>query len=331
MNRYSHSNRRLKHLYSIVKPACKENICIIHICCSHGQPIIGCDQGSIVMKKRGLLELLKLDFHSITDEKYLSYVETIINYPSYNSLGNSIKNAYSVGCSCYDLYKKTLSTYDNNMFPIIIGGDHSIACGSISAALSKQPNIGIIWIDAHADINTPDTSISMNIHGMPLSFLLGLVDCKNIQGFEWMNDIPKINPLNLIHIGLRDIDESEHEILKELNIKSYSMDDIKSVGIEKIMIDVLSHFADIDDIHVSWDIDSIDPIYAPCTGTRVKDGLSLNEAFYIANEISKTNKLISMDMVELNPLIVENGAENGAEDATKTADIANYLIRTILK
>lgn len=330
MNKYPPSNRRLKQLNLNINPVCNEtikNICVIHVCCSHGQPIIGCEQGSILMKKRGLLELLILDCHSIANEKYLSYLETNINYQSYNSLGNNIKNAYSVGSSCYDLYIKTLSTYENNMFPIIIGGDHSIACGSISAALSKQPNIGIIWIDAHADINTPDTSISMNIHGMPLSFLLGLVDCKNIQGFEWMNDIPKINPHNLIHIGLRDIDESENKILKELNIKSYSMDDIKSVGIEKIMINVLSHFSDIDDIHVSWDIDSIDPIYAPCTGTKVKDGLSLNEAFYIANEISKTNKLISMDMVEINPLIVENSVE----DSNKTADIANYLIRTILK
>ena len=97
MNKYSSSNRRLKQLNLNINPVCNENIkniCVIHVCCSHGQPIIGCDQGSILMKKRGLLELLILDCHSIVDEKYLSYVEPNINYPSYNSLGNSIKNAY---------------------------------------------------------------------------------------------------------------------------------------------------------------------------------------------------------------------------------------------
>lgn len=298
----------------------KKSINIFNIHNSFGQPINGCDLGSILLKERGLISNL-INKNHIINEYYLNNNNYNITPVIYNTKGKIINNCYNVGMHCYDIYNIILNNTLQNNLSLVIGGDHSIACGSIGASLTIDENIGVIWIDAHADINTPDTSNSMNIHGMPLSFILGLSN--NITGFEWMNIIPKLKPENLVYIGLRDIEDSELEYIKLLNIKTYTINDIKNKGIIKIMDDTLQYLHKCNNIHVSWDIDSIDPLYAPSTGTKVSNGLLINEAIYIANILSKSNKLMIVDMVELNPLI------GNIEESNKTADIANKLILSL--
>jgi arginase len=299
-----------------------KNISIIGITESHGQPINGCDITPIMIKEKGLLKLLSKD--NVTFELFKCKTNDN-NYINVNSYGDIIKNSYIIGEYCYNLYLHILEKY-RNTYPIIIGGDHSISCGTISSALTYDNNIGVIWIDAHADINTPDTSKTMNLHGMPLSFLLGLTDYTKIRGFEWMNNIPKLNPKNLIYIGLRDIDDDELKFIKDLNIKTYTMDTIKNKTIECVLDEILLYLSHIDNLHISWDIDSIDPIYAPCTGTKVDNGLSINECICISKTLSKYKNIRSIDMVEINTKLSDN-----INDINRTLDIANYIIYLLMR
>ena len=301
----------------------RKNISIIGITESHGQPISGCDKTPIIMaKEKGLVKLLSK--YNVSFELFKCKTNDN-NYINVNSYGEIIKNSYIIGEYCYQLYLHVLEKY-RDTYPVIIGGDHSISCGSVASAISYDNNMGIIWIDAHADINTPDTSKSMNLHGMPLSFLLGLTDCTNIRGFEWMNKIPKLNPKNLIYIGLRDIEDDELKFIKELNIKSYTMNTIKRKTIECVMDEILLYFSHIDNLHISWDIDSIDPIYAPCTGTKVSNGLTINECICIANTLSKYKNIRSIDMVEINTKLSDN-----INDINKTLELANYIIHLLMR
>ena len=302
----------------------KKNIAIMGIIESFGQPLSGFENVPILARDRGLLQKLSKGYDvsfEIINSKCLENEKIC-----YNSFGSVIKNAFIIGNACYNLHLQMLSKYNDNKIPILIGGDHSIVCGSISSAVTIDDNIGIIWIDAHADINTPLSSRSMNMHGMPLSFLLGLSDSKSVKGFEWMNDITKLKPRNLIYIGLRSIDEDELEFINDLNIKNYSIEDIKHKTIESVMDEILLYFSEIDNIHISWDIDSIDPLYAPCTGTKVNDGLSINESICIAKTLSKYKNIKSIDMVEINPLLCQN-----VNDVNKTVDLANYLISILMR
>lgn len=314
MNRLNIINNHLQIISKI------KSINILNIHNSYGQPINGCDLGSIILKDRGLINNL-INNGYIINEYYLNNSNNNITPIIYNTSGKILNNCYNVGINCYDIYNIIINNILPNNISLVIGGDHSIACGSIGASLTIDENIGVIWIDAHADINTPDTSNSMNIHGMPLSFILGLSN--NIMGFEWMNIIPKLKPENLVYIGLRDIEDAELEYIKLLNIKTYTINDINNKGIINIMDDTLKYLSKCNNIHVSWDIDSIDPLYAPSTGTKVSNGLLINEALYISNIISKSNKLMAVDMVEINPLV------GNIEEANKTADLANKLILSL--
>ncbi len=188
--------------------------------------------------------------------------------------------------------------------PITIGGDHSLALGSISGVSKyyqdRRDNIGVIWIDAHADINTPISSPTKNIHGMPLAVLLGkgYSGLVKLQGYY-----PKLLSENVVIIGLRSIDGKERDILKNSGIHYFTMRDIDEQGIHKIMKKALVYaLSGTAGVHVSFDIDSVDPIHAPGVSTPVYGGLSLREAHLIMEMIAESKKMISLDMVELNPL-----------------------------
>jgi arginase len=200
----------------------------------------------------------------------------------------------------------------------IIGGDHSIAFGSVAAALKANPDVGVIWVDAHADLNTPLTSPSGNMHGMPLGILMHLYDPSTIPGFEWMSDIPKLKPEQLSYIGLRDVDQGEANFVRELGIQTFTMHHIDLYGIGGVVAQVLDHQGDRP-LHMSYDIDAVDPIEAPSTGTVVRGGLTFREAHYVAEAVSDTGNLKSMDIVEVNPQL-----EPG-EGANMTADMGLQL------
>jgi arginase len=208
---------------------------------------------------------------------------------------------------CSSLADITESIMDRGNIPITLGGEHSLAIGSVGGILrhyaKKKQELGLIWVDAHADVNTPRSSPSGNIHGMPLAVLLG-------QGHPELLEISakKLRAQNTALIGIRNIDDEEKRILRESQIKFYTMRDIDEKGMFHVMREAIAHACDgTEGIHVSFDIDGIDPRYAPGVSTPVSGGLTLREAHLCLEMIFETKKLVGMDMVELNPLNDQNG------------------------
>lgn len=184
-------------------------------------------------------------------------------------------------------------------FPLIIGGDHTTVLGSVKGVLNNFENAGMVYIDAHGDINTDKTSMSGNIHGMPVAALIGIGEekLKNVGGNV------KLKTENIVYIGLRDLDCGEKDILKEHNIKCYTISDVDKLGMNRVMDETLEYLKNTDGIHVSFDVDSLDPIVAPGTGIHLFGGLSFREARLSLEKIYNSDKLLSLEFVELNPLL----------------------------
>uniref|UniRef100_W5NA23 Arginase n=1 Tax=Lepisosteus oculatus TaxID=7918 RepID=W5NA23_LEPOC len=198
---------------------------------------------------------------------------------------------------------------------ITLGGDHSLAIGSVQGHYKHCPDLCLIWVDAHADINTPLTSPSGNLHGQSVSFLLKELQDKmpEVPGFSWLK--PFLSTSDLVYIGLRDVDPGEHYILKNCGIQYFTMRDIDRMGIQRVTEMSLDHLLSRKQkpIHLSFDIDAFDPSLAPATGTPVNGGLTYREGIYLAEEINNTGLLSAMDLVEVNPTL---GATREAVEAT---------------
>ncbi len=190
-----------------------------------------------------------------------------------------------------------------NRFPITIGGDHSLGIGSIagaSKAYDDLDNFGVIWIDAHGDINTEESSPSGNIHGMPLAASLG-------EGNEKLKNVyfkgRKVKPENVYIIGTRDVDEGEYDLAEKLNLSHYEMKNIRDLGFEESLKKILDEIkaSKVENFHLSFDIDALDPSVAPATGTPVKGGFTLEEGKRVLSSFIETGLVKSLDFVELNP------------------------------
>jgi len=206
------------------------------------------------------------------------------------------------------LCEKVRKVMAKNHFPLILGGDHSIAVGTISGIAahckSKRKRLGVLWVDAHGDMNTPATSPSGNIHGMPLAAVLGLGarELTHIGG-----PFRKVDPQNVVLVGIRSLDEGERKHLKQLNIHVFTMADIDRQGIHRVMKKALSRVTDgTDYVHVSFDLDAVDPTVAPGVGTPVKGGLDYREAHLIMEIICDARVMTSLEMVEVNPILDEH-------------------------
>lgn len=219
---------------------------------------------------------------------------------------------------CQDLSDSCYQSVKGGKFPIVIGGDHSIAVGTISGVarhhIDNGDDLGVIWVDAHADINTPSSSPSGNIHGMPLATLMG-------DGHRELCDIggshQKIKPENVALIGIRTIDEIEKKLLKESGVNYYSMRDIDERGMSSVMTEALEKITKkTKSLHVSFDIDGIDPRHAPGVSTPVSGGLTYREAHLLLEMAFETNKVGSLEFVELNPY-----TDVGAQSAHLTVDL----------
>ena len=177
-----------------------------------------------------------------------------------------------------------------------MGGDHSIAIATVGAFVRNHLDGYVIWIDAHADLNLPSFSLTGNLHGMPMSILLNLNNVSSYN-FKWLEQY--LSPEKLIYIGLRDLDPFEEDIIQKLKIKNFTRRSIRKIGIENVINEICQIVND-SPVHISFDIDSVDPRVAPSTGVPVNDGLSLDELHLLAVRFSEFN-LQSVDMVELNP------------------------------
>ncbi|MBF0259269.1 MAG: arginase [Desulfamplus sp.] len=223
--------------------------------------------------------------------------------------GNYLKAITSVCERVYDAGRKAV---EEDTFPLFLGGDHSIAMGTIGG-VSHHSSIGVIWIDAHGDFNTSETSPSGNVHGMPLAALTGDGDHSLVNiGRKGM----KIDPENVVLIGIRDLDLKEKIRLKKSGVTVYTMRDIDEQGISAITNKALMKFVHMKKIHISLDMDAIDPVEAPGVGTPVPGGLTYREAHLCMEIIADSGKLASMDLVEINPIL---------DQANKTARLAVNL------
>ncbi|MCM8709702.1 arginase [Clostridium sp. SYSU_GA19001] len=215
---------------------------------------------------------------------------------------------------------KVYESISTGNFPVVLGGDHSLGIGSIAGVSKAVKNLGIVWIDAHGDLNTHDTTITGNIHGMPLAASIGKGPDKLVNLFEHR---VKVKDENVVHIAGRDLDPGEIELIKNSKIKAFNMDEIRKYGIEKVVNNAINYLrSKVDAIHVSFDIDSIDLAYVPGTGTPVKDGLTIEEAKKTLEMFASSGLMVSLDFVELNPLLDYNDV---------TANISSELLTRIFE
>jgi arginase len=284
-----------------VKSLTKENVSIIGFPMDLGADRRGVDMGPSALRIAGLqakLEALGYKVEDDGDIKIEIMERQKIKNPKLKYLDEIIKTSKL-------LAEKVEKVLERENFPLCIGGDHSMALGTISgiASFCKKRNLklGVIWIDAHSDMNTDKTSPSGNIHGMPLAALMGLGynELVNLLGFS-----PKLHPDNCALIGVRSIDETEKINIKRLKVPIYTMNDIDKLGIHRIIAKVLKQFREkVDHIHISFDADSVDPSVTPGVGTPVPGGLSYREAHLLMETIAECGCMSSLEIAEVNPIL----------------------------
>ncbi len=224
---------------------------------------------------------------------------------------------------CRALAERTAETVRTGVFPVVLGGDHSLSAGSIAGAATalaeRGHRLGVIWLDAHGDINTPATSGSGNVHGMPVAHLLG-------HGDPALASIaapsPAVRPEDLVYVGLRDVDPAERELIRSLGIRAYTMRDVDERGLPTILHEAIGRAGgDTGGIYLSCDADWIDPSEAPGVGTPVPGGATYREAHLAMELLADTGRLVGMDLVEINPVL---------DRENRTAELAVELIASAL-
>jgi len=284
-----------------MKSILKENVSIIGFPMDLGADRRGVDMGPSALRIAGLqskLETLGYKVFDNGDIKIEIMEKQKIKNPQLKYLDEIVKTSKL-------LSEKVEKVLDKGDFPLCLGGDHSMALGTISGIASycnkNKLKLGVIWIDAHSDMNTDETSPSGNIHGMPLASLLGIGhnELVNFLGFS-----PKLPPDNCALIGIRSIDEAEKDNIKKLKVPVYTMNDIDKLGIHRIIAKVLKQFREkVDHIHISFDVDSVDPSVAPGVGTPVPGGLSYREAHLLMETIAECGCMSSLEIAEVNPIL----------------------------
>ncbi|MDO4263439.1 MAG: arginase [Deinococcus sp.] len=214
-----------------------------------------------------------------------------------------------------------LRALPDSTFPITIGGDHSIAMGTVAGnALrgnDKGHRMGLIWVDAHTDFNTPEISPSGNIHGMPVAQLCGLgnPELASLAG-DW-----RLRTEDIVMIGIRSVDAAEAALVREHGIKIYTMKDVDQLGITRIFEETMEYLSDVERLHVSYDADALDPSVTPGTGTTVPGGLSYREGHLLMELLCESGKVTSMDIVEVNPTL---------DTGNKTAEVMVEMAASLM-
>jgi arginase len=270
------------------------------------------------LREQELIEKIIASRVDITDLGDLTLNNVQHENPEHNSYRFEIEDV------CKSVCGSVLASLKRGALPFIIGGDHSMSMGSVAgvAKYYRQQNkkIGVIWFDAHGDVNTPETSISGNIHGMPVAHLIGLgwTQLRNIAGF-----FPAVDPQNFILIGVRDLDAAEKKIISENNLFVATARDVHEQGIESVLQSAFEHLSErVVGVHVSFDLDCLDPNAAPGVSLAVGGGLNMKQALDALRIIKSDSKLLSFEIAELNPEF---------DHQNKTAHNAIELAREALK
>uniref|UniRef100_A0A8B9K796 Arginase n=1 Tax=Astyanax mexicanus TaxID=7994 RepID=A0A8B9K796_ASTMX len=262
------------------------------------QPKDGVQLGPDLIRAAGLVNRLKEQGCDVKDYGNLAFESVSSDEPV-----GLAKRPRAVGRANQQLADAVRRIKHDGHTCVMLGGDHSLAIGSIHGHAASGSEVSVVWVDAHADINTPLTTTTGNIHGQPMSYLIHELHNKIpvIPNFSWIK--PCIAAKDIVYIGLRDVDPGEHYILKYLGIKTFSMSEVDRLGIAKVMEQTCDHiFTKVKKpIHLSYDIDALDPSVAPATGTPVVGGLTYREGVYITEHICQTDLLSAVDIVEVNP------------------------------
>lgn len=290
-------HNRIKSMKSIPK----EIVSIIGFPMDLGADRRGVDMGPSALRIAGLqskLEALGYKVEDNGDIKIEIKEKQKVKNPRLKYLDEIIKTSKL-------LAEKVERVLEKGDFPLCLGGDHSMAIGTISGIASycnkRKQKLGVIWIDAHSDMNTEETSPSGNIHGMPLAALMGL-GCEELVNFLGFS--PKLRPENCALIGIRSIDEAEKQNIRKLKLPVYTMNDVDKLGIHRIIAKVLKQFREkVDHIHISFDLDSVDPSVAPGVGTPIPGGLSYREAHLLMETIAECGCMSSLEVAEANPIL----------------------------
>ena len=189
--------------------------------------------------------------------------------------------------------------------PLVLGGDHSVALGSLVGMAQARGPGGVVWVDAHGDLNTPETSPTGNVHGMVLAAALGLAG-DSFQRDGW--PLPAVESGKLALVGVRSLDDGERELLHTLEAKVFTMSEVDRIGVEPCMQEALAHASGAAFLHLSFDMDVVDPDYAPGVGTPVRGGLSYREAHLAMETVAESRRIDSMDVVEVNPILDRENA-----------------------
>jgi len=285
-----------------------------------GQQRRGVDMGPSAVRYAGLYDRLTQLGHAVHDIGNVPVAgrdeEEVRTERWIEMAGGGLRHLSAVTAACraiYDVAQK-LPVED---FPIFLGGDHSMAIGTVSGMVTKGP-LGVIWIDAHGDYNTPETTPSGNIHGMPVAALSGLghPDLVNLG-------VPgaKLRPQDIVMIAVRDLDPQERIALAHSGIIVYTMRDIDELGMATVARRALARLNRMPRIHVSLDMDALDPTVAPGVGTPVAGGLTFREAHLVMEILAESGKVCSLDIVEINPIL---------DEGNRTAEVAVALTASLL-
>lgn len=277
-----------------------------------GQNRRGVDIGPSAARYAGLQARLERLGHTVFDEGNIP-----VPNPEEEIAETGAKRLHTVAEVCENIFQRGLKCTAAGEFGIFIGGDHSISIGTIAAAAHSEP-LGVIWVDAHGDFNTPQTSPSGNIHGMPVAVLTG-------EGPDELVNIGrigvKLHPTQIVQIGVRDLDAAERERLGQSGIHVFTMRHVDELGMAAVARQALDRLRHLSRIHVSLDMDSLEPEEAPGVGTPVPGGLSYREAHLLMEILGDSGRVRSMDIVEINPIL---------DDRNKTAELAVELAASLL-
>lgn len=292
-----------------------KDITIIGVPMDLGQTRRGVDMGPSAIRYAGVVDRLQKLSYAIED-----CGDITLKQPSESNTqeGSHLKHLEEIVTANQTLFSKVDNVLANGRFPLVLGGDHSIGIGALAGAMKHNENLGVIWFDAHPDMNTDETSPSGNIHGMPLAVGLG-------EGHSKLTEIGgsslHLNPENVVIIGARSIDEGEKNMIREKGVRVYTMHEIDRLGMSAVMDDAIGYLGKrTNSIHLSLDLDGLDPLVTPGVGTPVVGGMNYRESHLAMEMLAKSNLVTSAEFVEVNPIL---------DDQNKTADVAVGLMGSL--
>lgn len=282
-----------------------------------GQRRRGVDMGPSVLRYAGLGEQLRALGHTVIDSGNLPVPLAETDPPDPPSGSGKARHLGSIAGVCRAIFDAAYGINQRGEIALFLGGDHSLSIGTISAITAQEDSVGVLWVDAHGDFNTPDISPSGNVHGMALAALMGL-------GAPELTSVgrpgAKLRPAQAVILGARDLDPQERALLRETGVRVLTMREVDEHGIAASTRKALSHLRRCKRIHVSLDMDSLDPAEAPGVGTPVPGGLSYREAHLLMEILHDTGKVTSLDIVEVNPIL---------DDRNRTARLAVELTASL--